>query len=276
MRKSRIKAKLRANQPALVTTLHFTDPQAFELTSLMGFDGIWIDLEHHPTSVETAACLMRAARVGCADIVARPAKGEFMRMGRLLEIGAQAIMYPRCDDAREAAEVVKWSKFAPLGQRGLDTGNPDAPYCMMPLAPYVRAANEETLLVIQLESASAVDQADSIAQIEGVDVLMLGPGDYSLLEGFPGRMDDRRIFEAQEKIAAAARRHGKHWGRPSFSVEQTKELLEMGARFICHGADLLFVKNALEKIRRDFAPLGFTFDDRFERRLSEIGVEKDG
>src|SRR5690349_18777398 len=118
MRNSRIKAKLARNEPALCTQLHFTDPSVFELTSLMGFDGIWMDLEHHGYSVETAGQLMRAARVGTSDIVARPAKGEFMRMARLLELGAQAIMYPRCDSAEEAAEVVKWAKFAPLGRRG--------------------------------------------------------------------------------------------------------------------------------------------------------------
>src|SRR6188472_2398663 len=111
MRLSRIKAKLRRNEPALVTTLHYTDTTLYEMTSLMGFDGIWMDLEHHGYSVETAAKLMCAARVGASDIVARPAKGEFMRMGRLLELGAQAIMYPRCDSPAEAAEVVRWAKF---------------------------------------------------------------------------------------------------------------------------------------------------------------------
>src|ERR1044072_4948203 len=107
MRTSRIKAKLAANKPALCTLLHLTDASIFELASLMGFDGLWIDLEHHGYSVETAGQLMRAARVGSSDIVARPAKGEFMRMGRLLELGAQAIMYPRCDNPIEAAEVVR-------------------------------------------------------------------------------------------------------------------------------------------------------------------------
>ena len=72
----------------------------------MGFDGIWMDLEHHGYRLETASTLMRAARVGSSDIVARPAKGEFMRMGRLLEAGATGIMYPRCGDAAEAADVV--------------------------------------------------------------------------------------------------------------------------------------------------------------------------
>ncbi len=87
MRASKIKAKLKRNEPVLVTALALTDPSLFELASLMGFDGIWLDLEHHALSVETAATLMRAARVGSTDVMARPAKGEFMRMGRLLEAG---------------------------------------------------------------------------------------------------------------------------------------------------------------------------------------------
>ncbi len=112
MRPSRIKAKLQQNEPVLVHHPHLIDPSIYELTSLMGFDGIWMDMEHHTYSLETAAGLMRAARVGSADIIARPAKGEFMRMQRMLEAGAQGIMYPRCDDAEEAAEAVRWAKFA--------------------------------------------------------------------------------------------------------------------------------------------------------------------
>src|SRR3954453_23996723 len=162
MRTSKIKAKLRRNEPALLTTLHLTDPSLFELTSLMGFDSIWMDLEHHGYSVETAAELMRAARGGGADILARPAKGEFMRLGRLLEAGAQGIMYPRCADAAEAREVVGWSKFAPLGRRGLDGANADAPYCTMPIAPYIQAANKETFLVVQIEDREAVANAAAI------------------------------------------------------------------------------------------------------------------
>ena len=85
MRSSRIKQKITRGQPALITTLHFMDGSLYEMTSLMGFDGIWIDLEHHSHSLETAAQMMRAARVGTSDIVARPAKGEFMRLARVLE-----------------------------------------------------------------------------------------------------------------------------------------------------------------------------------------------
>lgn len=94
MRKSKALAKWRNGQPVLGTTLHFHDPSVFEMTSLLGFELIWIDLEHHAHSVETAGNLMRAARVGGADILARPAKGEFLRAARLLEAGAMGSYTP--------------------------------------------------------------------------------------------------------------------------------------------------------------------------------------
>lgn len=262
MRPSRIRAKLAQGEPALCTTLHLNDPSVFELASLMGFDGIWLDLEHHAHSVETAGQLMRAARVGAADIVARPAKGEFMRMSRLLEAGAQAIMYPRCHGPEEAAEVVRWAKFAPVGQRGLDGGNPDGLYCAAPLLEYLAHANRETFIIIQLEHDRAVSQAEAIAATPGVDAIMFGPGDYSLLEGFPGQFDHPRLESARKTIAAAAKNAGKHWALPVGNVEQTAAALEMGARLFFCGADIGFVKNGLDQLQQQFAPLGFSFEPR--------------
>src|SRR4051812_38657543 len=223
MRTSKIKAKLKRDEPVLLTTLHLTDPSLFELTSAMGFDGIWMDMEHHGYSVETATTLIRAARVGTADIMARPAKGEFMRLGRLLEAGAQGIMYPRCDDADEARELVSWAKFAPLGRRGLDTGNADNPYCSTPLARYVPGANAGTFLVVQIEDPAALENVEAIAAVEGIDVLFFGPGDFSLLNGVPGQFDHHSLDAAIARIAAAASASGKAWGMPTFSTEHAKK-----------------------------------------------------
>jgi 4-hydroxy-2-oxoheptanedioate aldolase len=262
MRPSKIKAKLKRHEPVLLTTLHLTDPSLYEMVSLMGFDGVWMDLEHHGYSVETAGALMRAARVGTADIMVRPAKGEFMRLGRMLEAGAQGIMYPRCNSAAEAGEVVTWAKFAPLGRRGFDGGNPDMPYCFLPIDQYVRQANDETFVVIQIEDEEALAQAEAIAAVEGVDVLFFGPADFTILSGIPGQFDHPRVHGAIQTIAAAARRAGKHWGMPCGTVERAQELMAMGARFLCHGADIVFVKTALEEVQRRFGPLGFTFDSR--------------
>ena len=259
MRKSRVKTKLKNSEPALITCLHLMDASVYELVSLMGFDGIWVDMEHHGHDLGTVNQMMRAARVGVSDIMCRPAKGEFMRLGRMLEAGAQGILYPRCDDAAEAGEVVRWSKFAPLGTRGFDGGNPDMPYCTMDTVEYLEMANEETWIAIQIEDQNSLENAEEMAAVEGVDVLFLGPSDFSILSGFPGQFDHPKLQNAVEKIAQAAANQGKCWGMPSGTPQQTKVLLDQGARLICHGSDIVFVKNALEQIQDQMGPLGFTF-----------------
>lgn len=270
MRFSRVKAKLRRGEPALITCCHFVDPSVYELTSLLGFDGIWLDLEHHATSDETAATLMRAARVGSSDVIARPAKGEYMRMARLLEAGAQGIMYPRCESADEAAEVVRWAKFAPQGERGVDGANGDAPYCTMPMPSYLRAANEHTLIIVQLESVGAVEQAEAIARVPGVDVLMLGPGDLSVQAGIPYQFEHPIITGSLRRIADAARAAGKAWGTVTGTPEHTRMLMDLGATFLCHGADIVMVKQGLEQIQARYAPLGFTFENRIATEAAEL------
>lgn len=274
MRFSRVKEKLRKGQAAMVVTCHFNDPALYEMTSLMGFDGIWLDLEHHPISIESAANLMRAARVGASDIVARPAKGEFMKMARLLEAGAQAIMYPRCESAAEAAQVVKWAKFPMQGARGVDGANADNPYCGSPMPQYLKLANEHTLLIVQLESQEAISKADEIAAVPGVDVLMLGPGDLSVSAGIPYQFTHPIITGAYTRIAEAARKAGKWWGTVSGSPEHTRKLMDMGATFICHNADILLIKLGWEAVQRNYAPLGFTFDNRLEQEYKRIEAMK--
>ncbi len=256
MRTSRVKAKLAKNQPVLGTTLHLMDAALFELASLMGYDLIWMDMEHHTYSLETAATMMRAARVGGADIIARPARGEFTRLQRMLEAGAQGIMYPRCASAEEARQVVEAVKFAPQGRRGCDASNPDAQYCLVPQAQYVRRANEETFIIIQLEEPEAIERAEEIAAVEGIDALMLGPGDLSVLTGIPAQMDHPTIQKAFETVAAGARNAGKHLASVTFSAEHAKKMLDMGARILFHGADILLIKAGLERIQREFAAIG--------------------
>ena len=263
MRKSIVKEKLSKNEPVLITQLHLTDPSLFEMVSLMGFDCIWMDLEHHSYSVETAAQLMRGVRVGNADVIVRPAKWEYMRMGRLLEAGANGILYPRCDNAEEAREIVKWAKFSPLGKRGVDGSGPDLPFRFKPTSEYIEEANRETFIIAQVEEQAAVDMVEEIAAVEGIDGIMLGPSDFSVLSGIPGDIDHEKVTAASEKIAAATANVGKHWGQTSRSADETKRLLDMGARIIFQGADLMGYKKVLQDLQESVKPLGFTFQPRY-------------
>jgi 4-hydroxy-2-oxoheptanedioate aldolase len=257
VRPSVVKAKLRAGKPVVGVSLHIPDPSLYELTSLYGFDFIWTDLEHHGTHLESVSQMIRATRVGNrTDVMVRPGKGEFMRMGRMLELGAHGIMYPRCDNADEAREVVRWSKFGPLGCRGFDGSGADNPYCDTPFADYIRQANEETWVVIQIEDPKALEHVDEIASVEGVDVVMLGPADFSILAGVPGQLTHPKVLEAIAKVKAAADRHGKAWGTPGLNPQRMRELLDQGARWMALGADLIWVKQGLERTARELTELG--------------------
>ena len=260
MGNSSVLAKVRHDEAALGICLHLTDASLFEMASLMGFDAIWMDMEHHFYSLEVAANSMRAARVGGADIVARPAKGEFMRMARMLEAGATGIMYPRCDSADEAREVVKWAKFAPLGKRGFDGAGPDVPYLMTPMGRYIREANEQTFVLIQVEEPHAVDRAEEILAVPGVDMIMLGPADFSVLTGIPGEFQHPTVTAAVEKIARAAKNTGKHWASTCGGVEVARKMIALGARLVFHGCDIVFVKNGLDQLQATFGQeLGIRF-----------------
>ncbi len=262
MRESTICKKLRQQQPVLVTTIHLMDAMAFEMASLMGFDAIWIDLEHHAHSLETAQAMMRATRVGRSDILARPAKGEFMRMGRILEAGAQGILYPRCDNAQEAAELVKWAKFPPHGSRGFDGSGADNPFCFNAPLEYSEFANRNTFLAAQIEDPAALDHVDEIASVPGIDVIFLGPADFSAMSGYMGQFDHPCVRDAERRIAEVCKRHGKAWGRPAAHAAEAQRLLDMGALFLCHGADLLLVKQGWERMQQEFSEAGLTFDNQ--------------
>jgi len=256
MRTSRVLTKLHQDIPSWGLAMHATDPTFHEMAGFMGPDVFWLDLEHHHYSLETASHMIRGARVSDTDVVARPAKGEFMRMSRLLETGATGIMYPRCDDAKEASEVVKWAKFAPLGKRGADTGNADTSHMIPPLDRYTREANEQTFIVIQLEDQNAINEAEAIAAVPGVDFVMLGPGDFSILSGFPGRFDHPKLQKAMKSVAAAARNTGKNWAAIGKSGERARELIQEGCRLLWHMSDLSLLQKGIRESRRAMIDAG--------------------
>lgn len=268
MRFSRVKQLWADGKPAMCTAVTFNEPAIVELVSLLGFDCIWLDFEHHLHSVESAGHLMRAARVGGADVMARPAKGEFARLSRLLEAGANGILYPRCESRAEAEEVVRWAKFAPLGERGFDGGNADMPYGMMDMAEYVRTANEETFLLCQIESPSALAHSRAIAEVEGVDGLFFGPGDFSVLSGIPGQVQSDQVWSAMERVCRDALAAGKRFGTLAFDERGVRRVLDMGGSFVCRGADLPLLKEGLLRLKRELESVGFEFRGNLSARQS--------
>ncbi|MEX0883186.1 MAG: aldolase/citrate lyase family protein, partial [Cyclobacteriaceae bacterium] len=129
----------------------------------------------------------------------------------------------------------------------------------IPLKEYLVSANQGTFLVVQIEDQMGLDAAQGIAEVEGVDLIFFGPGDFSLQGGFPGDFKDPRYWEALNKIAVSAKNAGKLWGTPVFSSDHAKKLLDMGAMLITYSSDLTLIRKRLTEIKEEFQSLGFGF-----------------
>jgi 4-hydroxy-2-oxoheptanedioate aldolase len=103
---------------------------------------------------------------------------------------------------------------------------------------------------------------------------MLGPADLSVIAGIPFQFDHPMIAEAYRRVAQAAKNAGKWWGTVSGSPEHSQMLLDLGARFICHGCDIIQVKLGMEQIQQRYAPLGFTFDNRLAAEAAELAKHR--
>jgi 4-hydroxy-2-oxoheptanedioate aldolase len=254
MHSSKVLEKIRCGETAFGISLRLFDSVVFEMAAGIGFDAIWLDLEHHATTIVQARELVRATRAGGAtDVVARPAKGEYMQIGRLLEAGVHGIMYPRCESVAEAAEVVKWTKFHPIGQRGFDGAGADGDYMSLSITDYLLRANRNTFLILQIENQAALSCCEEMLALDGVDMLMLGPGDFSILSGHPGDFGHAALASAQTRIAVAARNLGKHWASVALSPDHVRRLASDGASLVFHGADIVMLRNAFIDSRTLFA-----------------------
>lgn len=252
MRPSKVLAKLRSGQVARICATG--SPIAFfpAIAAHFRYDGIWVDAEHRvwdPCDVETVLGRHHAADIDC---VWRAVTKEKNNLYRLLEDGAAGLMIPHVATADEARALVSAIKFPPLGDRGFCGGGRDADYWIGKPADYTDAANRETFLVVQIETPQALENADAIAAVPGVDVLFLGPGDMSLRLGCTPGVNDPVMLDAQKKIAAAVKKHGKAWGRPVGSAADARTIIDLGAQFVVLGSEFGGIHDHLAACSAEF------------------------
>lgn len=241
-------------------TVHFSDHRVTEIAAASGWDCLWIDLEHSPRTERELELMCMAARAGGArtpagppDIMARPGRGEFMRLGRLLEAGATGILYPRCESVDEAKEAVRWCKFAPIGERAFDGGNADNHFGSYPASDYVSHANQRVWLAVQIESPAALDHVEAIARVPGVDLLFFGPGDFSCLSGVPGQLTAPVVVDAMLRTAAACKSAGIRFGTLSLTESSRKVAVDAGCQLLGIGADQGLLSGAMNEYRQRLA-----------------------
>ncbi|KAL2789075.1 Pyruvate/Phosphoenolpyruvate kinase-like domain-containing protein [Aspergillus keveii] len=223
-----------------------TSPEIIYIARNAGFHALFIDLEHSSLSLETASHLcVTGMNAGLSPIVRVPGQAGPGFIQRVLDNGAQGVIVPHVDTVEQALSAVKSAKYPPLGKRSVTGMLPHMGYRSASIADVSSIGNAQlSTVVVMIESPEAVANADAIAAVEGVDVVLVGTNDLSIELGIAGDFDHPSFVESMEKIAAAVKRHGKILGvagiynRPDLLRGYIKQL---GARFVVGHVDLPMV-----------------------------------
>jgi len=213
------------------------------LAKTAGFDSIYVDVEHSPLSLETTSQICIAAmEIDIAPFVRVPSTRP-EHVSRVLDGGALGVIAPHVRSAAEAREVVAAAKYPPVGERSHAGVLPHLHYRSFPPAEVNAAMNEATMVVLQFETADAIEKAEEIAAVDGVDLVLIGTNDLLADMGLAGQYEHPKVREAYSRTLAACRKRGKHVGvgglatRPALAAEFVK----MGARYVSTGTDLAFL-----------------------------------
>lgn len=238
MRSSRVLKKMREGKVATCTKINLSDLRNCEIAAMCGFDCIWVDMEHIPNDYAFIENSVRAAKNFDVDVLCRVAKGGYNDLIRPLEADCAGIMVPHLMSLQEAKQIVYFTKFHPVGRRPIDGGNADGMYCLVDEQEYIKTANEERFVIVQIEDPEPLEELEEICALPGIDMIFFGPADFSQGIGKPYICDDPLVLETKKKVAECARRHGK-WAGTVGGTGNFDELVEMGYTFISVGADVV-------------------------------------
>lgn len=253
MRKSNVLRKMREGKVAVSLKLNLTDARGVEIAAMCGCDCIWIDMEHVPNDNVVIENAVRAAKIYDVDILTRVAKGGYNDLIRPLEADSAGIMVPHLMSLNEAKEIVYYTKFHPVGRRPLDGGNADGKFCLVDPLTYMKQANEERFVVVQIEDPEPLEELEEICALDGIDMIFFGPADFSQGIGEPCKFDNPCIMETRKRIAETARKYGKFAGTTG-NPDNIAEYAAMGYQFVNIESDVTALSKVyftvLEKSRK--------------------------
>jgi 4-hydroxy-2-oxoheptanedioate aldolase len=228
-------------------------PKIVEIIGMVGgWDAVWLDQEHAGLSIQQIEDAARAARGVGLDSFVRLAPTDYATVMRPMEAGAGGVMAAQVQSYAQAAEVVRWAKFHPQGMRGVNGSGVDGRWGTMTPPEYMKKANEETFLAIQIEHIGAVDDVDKIAALKNVDVLFIGPADLSQSMNMVADWDHPEIWRAIERVAKAAKSHGIHWAILPRNAAYAQRCVDLGCRMLSVGMDMWTVQRGLKAFLEEF------------------------
>jgi len=237
--------KKRLAEGKIVASLNVSRLRTVEIPQIAkacGFQWIFIDLEHSTMDLDVAGQVCAASLPTGVSPIVRVPEGDTTRATRILDAGAQGVVFPHVENADEARRFVGACRYPPVGSRSLAYGGPQLEYENLPPEILMKGLNEETLIVMMIETPEAVEQAADIAAVEGVDILLIGGSDLSATMGIPGQFQNPDFIAAIGKIADAASGAGKWSGLGGVYDEAILPgFAKQGITFFLGGADMAFI-----------------------------------
>ena len=251
MKVNATKAKMLSGQPAFGFELGMGSPMVAEALARTGIDYLQIDNQHGDWGPDSTTATLVAMEGGSATPIARVAKNDYTLIGRLLDIGMLGIVVPMVHTPEEAKAAADACRFPPHGTRSCGWGrvgrnDPD----------YWDWIDEQVFVAVQIESATAVENAEAIMATQGVDGCWLGPSDLAFSMGIhPKHMyEDERHARSIDRVLEACRNTGKIPGYAAASPQEALMRAEQGFRFLTCGGDYSLLLNgaraSLEKLGR--------------------------
>ncbi len=254
--RSDLRRRVLAGEPTIGLFVNLGSVVAAEIVARAGYDWALVDLEHGMATEADLLGQLIAIQATPAAAIVRVVSAERLRVGRVLDLGADGLMVPRLETPDDVRATVRSMRYPPDGIRGVAAGTRGAGYSTVGHRE-IRSISDRLLGVFQVESRAAVAAVDEVAGIDGVDVLFVGPADLSHEMGIPGDFADPRFVEALDRVAAVAAAHGKAAGMLVRDASEAAPYLARGFRFLGIGSDSgLLMRGAREQVLEARAALG--------------------
>ncbi|MBE0478696.1 aldolase [Candidatus Aerophobetes bacterium] len=248
MRENKMMRELKEGRVVYGPFVKITDPATVEIAAYSGFDFVIIDLEHGPHSIEGAQNLIRAAELSDITPVVRVLENNPTHILRALDIGAQGIEVPHISNKEDARKTVRAARFSPQGERGLCRFVRAANYSSVPSDEYIPKENEEIVVIVHIEGVEGVKNLRDILEVEGIDIIFLGPYDLSQSCGVPGKVDHPAVAEKMEEAVRIAKEAGVKTGTFVDNLEQAKRWKKAGVQYISFSVDVGIYYEACSQI----------------------------
>jgi 2-keto-3-deoxy-L-rhamnonate aldolase RhmA len=245
VRTNPVKSALRAGKVVFGSEVSgLGSPNVARIFAAAGFDFVFIDMEHTPFGLETVARMIEAARSSGSAPIVRVPQAEQVWVSRVLDSGAQGIIVPRVNAARQVADIVSWTRYPPHGKRGFACTAAQTDWKTVEPGAFIESVHEQTLVVVQIEREEALDNLESMLAIPHVDVACLGYMDLSVDLGIPGEMDHPRMVAAIDRLITVARRSRVAPGIISPDIAAVTRWVERGMRFVSYATDAVLLEQA--------------------------------